>query len=166
MKSDQRGITLLETSIALSIMSFAVLLFYVLYVAGVQSVQKEEKRFGVQQNTRNAAGIISSEVRHATSIGTSIPSGSVYYTIRLDNDSNCLVIDTYNNGNTTSRIVGKYITGLSFSNTSISGKPGLSFTVSGNNGSFTNDYLISSQVLLLNISSLSSFEDSTIYFTR
>ncbi len=166
MKSDQRGITLLETIIALSIMSFAVVIFYTLYVTGVQSVAKEDKRFGVQQNVRNAANIITSEVRHATSVGTSTPPATVYYAIRRDTASNCLIVDTCDNGSTTSRVAGKYINGLSFSKVDISGKPGLSFTVNGNDGSFDSDYLITSQILLLNINSLSSFTGGTIYYTK
>lgn len=166
MNSDQRGITLLETIIALAIMSFTVTMFYTLFAAGSQSLAKEEKRFGVQQNIRNAANIITSEVRHATSVGTSTPPATVYYTIRRDTSSNCLIIDTYDNGSTTSRVVGKYIDDLSFSKVDISGKPGLSFTVYGNDGSFDSDYDITSQVLLMNIKSLSSFTDDTIYYTK
>ncbi len=166
MKIGQRGATLLETIIALGIISVAVILFYTLYVTGARSVAKEESLFGIQQNTRNAAGIISSEVRHARYIGVSTPPETFYYIIRRDTSNNSLIIDTYDNGATTSRIVGKYITDLSFSNVDISGKPGLSFTINGNNGSFSNDYVITSQVLLLNIGSLSPFEYGTIYYTK
>ena len=166
MKLDQRGITLLETIIAMGIMSFAMVLFYILYVTGAQSVAKGEKRFSVQQNTRYVAGVITREVRHATSVGTSTPPSTVYYTIRRDTSSNCLIIDTYDNGGTTSRVVGKYIDDLSFSKVDISGKPGLSFTVYGNDGSYDSDYDITSQLLLMNIRSLSSFTGDTIYYTK
>lgn len=145
----QAGLTIVELLIAATIMMFVLAIGYNFLFLNYRAYQDAENLAEVQFDVRMASSFITGELRNVSEI--SLTDDSLDHQIDLT-----LLSNQFPN-----------VTGIGF-NLKLTGSSYLAeYTISGNNGNLTNDYTLTSSVLLNNITLATTGSDSEIvYYTK
>jgi len=164
---NKKGFTLVELMIAIALLGIVMTLGYSYYYYGTRSFSVGESQATVQQEVRTASRTITSEIRNATRVSSSeFDDEALFYCIKRDGN-NRLIIDTIDNGVTSSRqLTGNIITNSGFELKQENNKYLLRFTLYGNDSTLTNDYSIVSEILLNNVNNGNLGTWNTIYYTK
>ncbi|PKM83455.1 MAG: hypothetical protein CVU88_02870 [Firmicutes bacterium HGW-Firmicutes-13] len=160
---DKRGISFLETLMVLSLISMVLVLGYSFYAFGARIFAIGESQTNMQRDIRLAADFITREVRNSRSLSLmdflDSPIKENFYYIYLEH--NC--IKHIDQDGMESRKTDAVIEELIFELKEVpeaNNRVLLRFKITGKDGE--QDYILESEVLLNNISSLSPISDMSV----
>jgi len=163
---DSGGLTVIELLIALLLLGVVLAVGYNFFSYSNTAFLQGGSQSNVQRDISMAGDTITRELRNATKVSNTAPTGeALYYCLRVDASHN-LLLETVTNGATSSKkLCSGIVNGFTCSISGANYPYVLTFTLRGQDSNMNAEYVITSNVMLNNVTQSASLTNS-IYYTK